>query len=173
MITTELQHLECQLDFLDGLQRGDAFEVSVVFTQDVPRVGNAEIVAVLLRPLLHNRPELVKLVARHRGEEVVNELSVHSTPEPSLERVLHVRLARASKLHIHKGPILVHDFLALVRRRDEGPDEETADKHGAEGDTERKRAKQPSVVEPEKGDLLGVLARLSARDAVSAPEHVG
>ena len=114
MITTELQHLECQRSFSDRLQRGDAFEVSVVFTQDVPRVGNAEIVAVLLRPLLHNRPELVKLVARHRGEEVVNELSVHSSPEPSLERVLHVCLARASKLHIHKGPVLVHDFLALV-----------------------------------------------------------
>ena len=73
---------------------------------------------MLLGPLLHYRTKLVQFVARHGREQVVNQLRVHTSPQPTFDGISHVGFARASELLVNKLTIFEHDFFALVRGRD-------------------------------------------------------
>mmetsp|Transcript_6877 Transcript_6877/g.28475 ORF Transcript_6877/g.28475 Transcript_6877/m.28475 type:complete len:244 (+) Transcript_6877:424-1155(+) len=101
------------------------------------------------------------------------QLRVHATPDPGFERAEHrVRVARGSELTLHVLCTLavLHDLLALVRRRHQTRDDETGEEDAADGDLPGHARREPEVVDAEEHEFLLVLALPRALGAVESPE---
>ena len=113
------------------------------------------------------------VVPGHGGEQVVLQLRVHAAPDPGFERAEHrVRVAGGSELTLHvlRTLAVLHDLLALVRRRHQARDDEPGEKDAADGNLPGHARREPEVVDAEEHELLLVLALPRALDAVEPPE---